>query len=912
MKTEKIQLNPEKTIFLIDGSSFLYRAYYSLKPLHAPDGRPIQAVYSFCRMIKKVIKDFNPSHLVLVWDSPGQTERHELYSEYKSQRQAPPSDLFDQKELIVKFADLIGLKQVAHPGIEADDIMFSIAQEQKKLGNTTVFITSDKDMSQAISGQTIMRFDPFKSLLVDENVFEEIRGFPVKKLPFYFALLGDASDNIPGVRGIGKTGALELVQRFNSLQDLYEHLNQVQKPRMKKALLEYKENAFLSEKLFTLHYKPTNLVQKDLYFNNAQWSSARPLFEELRFTSLIKELDAASATLPNQIEPSELMTDYTFKTITTKNELEDLAKQLKQKKKFAIDTETTSIYPMSAQLVGISIACTDSEAYYIPIAHKTGTPQVTVADIQRILGPYLQDSTIKKYLHNAKYDQLVLHTHNLFLKGPLFDSMIAARLVCREWQRIGLKALSEFFFKETMISYDQVVTTYKHKNFSYADIALATRYAGSDALQTFRLGHVLEQRLAEQQMNQLYHNIEQPLQTILYHMESEGIKLDTTYLDDLRMHVITELHTIERNIFALLGHEYETVNLRSPKQLEKLLFEDLNLPRQKKSSKKTGYSTDNEVLKTLAPLHPVVSLLMHHRELTKLKNTYLDALPTYVNPRTHRIHTSYNQTAVATGRLASSHPNLQNIPVSSTSFGGAIRTAFTPNVGNVFLSADYSQIELRILAHMSQDSTLLYAFEHGYDIHTQTASHIFGLPQQQITQEQRQIGKRINFSILYGLTPYGLSKDLAIQLGQAKEYIERYFAQYPAVKVWMEKTITNAKECGYVQSLYGRRRYVPALHEKNKHLYQEACRVAINTVAQGTAADIIKLGMIRLVELLKEHKLNATLLLQIHDELLLEVPEQELSVTQEVVKDALEGVVDWKPNLAVTLRSGLNWSEVTK
>lgn len=912
MEKKELNLDPKKTIFLIDGSSFLYRAYYGLRPLHAPDGRPIQGVYSFCRMIKKLVKMFAPEFMVLVWDSKGPTERHEMYEEYKKGRQAPPADLFDQRKLIIQFADLIGVKQIENPGIEADDIMYSIAQEQKDKGMTTVFITSDKDMSQAIDGRMVMRFDPFKDQLIDKLVFEEHFGFPVRKLPFYFALLGDASDNIPGVAGIGKKGAAELVKSFDSLEDLYARLEQVKKPRMKIALEASKDNAFLSETLFKLIYHPTGFTTQDFMYDADKWHFARPLFVELNFKTLLQELDKKKGLTPKPSDPFEKLKEYRFTTITSEDQLMQLAQELKKKKAFAIDTETTDKYPLSSGLVGLSICYEPTGAYYIPVAHDTQKKQLSWETVSSILKPIFEDATIEKYLHHAKFDKLVLWVAGITLKGIAFDSLIAARLIAREWQRISLKALSQFFFKQEMITYDEVVTAYKRKSFSEVPLDLATRYAAADALQTFRLKPVIGALLQEQGLLELYRTVEHPMIDILFEMETAGVFLDKQILEGIGAIVGAKLTTIENKIHTLIGPAYKNINLRSPKQIEKLLFEDLKLPPQKKSAKKTGYSTDHEVLKELAKLHPVPALLVEHRELSKLKNTYIDALPTYVAQKTNKLHTSYSQTVVATGRLASSNPNLQNIPADSSGFGLAIRSAFKPQEGHSFISADYSQIELRILAHLSQDPALLEAFKQNQDIHARTASRIAGVPIDQVTPAQRQVGKRINFSILYGLTPYGLSKDLNIPFSQAKEYIEAYFDQYPLVSQWMAKTIEFAKEHGYVQTVWGRKRYIGAIQERNKSLYEEACRVAINTVAQGTAADIIKIAMQNLHATFKKHNLDAKILLQIHDELLIDVPDTQLEQTKDVVKSVLEGVVDWRIPLVTTVRVGKNWKAVTK
>ncbi len=906
-----VNFDPKKTIFIIDGSSVLYRAYYSLRSLHTPDGTPIQAVYSFCRMIKKLINMFEPEYILLVWDSKGKTTRHEVYEEYKATRQPPPSDLFDQKEYIVEFAKLIGLKQLQQQGIEADDIMFSIAQERTKEGDTVVFITSDKDMGQALSDQVYL-YDTFKDVIYDKEKFEEKRGYPIKKMPFFYALLGDVSDNIPGVKGIGKKTALALVNQFDSLENLYARLNEIPQARIKNALTVNKDNAFLSRDLFLLQYHPTGMSKKDLSFHAQDWKKARPLFEKLNFKSLLKEFGNTKEEKAEEIaQKINYWKDVDFNTVNTPEDLDALATYLKEKKAFAFDTETTGLNPLTADLVGLSFCAEPGKAFYVPYNHKTADKQLPKEKIISLLKPILQNPHYQKYAHNAKYDQLVLQNHGIALQGLAQDTLVAAKLVLKDWQRLGLKQLSEYYFNKPMLSYDEVVKHHNYKDFSHVPLDLATLYSCADSHQTLCLATLLATTLKKENLHTLYQDIEHPLIQVLCAMEQEGIYLDVTVLEKLDKVVTKELATIEEKIITLIGQEGEKINLNSPRQVEELLFYTLKLPPQKKSG--TGrYSTDHEVLTVLARIHPVAGLILKHRELSKLKNTYIDALPTYINPKTNCVHTTFSQTVVATGRLSSFNPNLQNIPAGSTGQGIEIRAAFKPKPGNVFIAADYSQIELRVLAYLSQDQQLLQAFLAGHDIHTETAARLFDVPLDQVTKEQRQLGKRINFSILYGLTPYGLSKDLNIPFSEAKQYIEKYFNQYPKVSAWMEQVIISAQDKGYVQTHWGRRRYVPNIHEKNRTLYEEARRVAINTIAQGTAADIMKKGMINLAAAFKKNRLDAQILLQIHDELLISVAQKDQDKAAAVIKQVLESVVDWNVPLVVSTNSGPDWKSVTK
>ncbi len=905
-----MKLDPKKTVFLIDGSSFLYRAYYGMRPLHTAKGEPVHAVYSFCRMIKKMIDRFSPHYISLVWDSKGPTTRHELYEAYKATRQAPPSDIFDQKAKIIEFADLIGLHQIARSGYEADDLMYSLAKEQQLQGLQAVYVTSDKDMGQALT-ETSYLYDYFKDQLLDKTALEYKVGFAIEKLPFYYSLLGDASDNIPGVRGIGKKGAQELVMQFDSLQDMYAHLDTIQKPRTKNALIENKENAFLSRDLFLLQYVPTGVTQRGLVFYPKNWVKARPLFQELAFKTLL----AATGTTKEQllVQAEEKLTrlkKQDFRTIATSIELALVVEEIKQKGECAVDTETDGVRPLQATMVGISLCAQEGRSYYVPFGHQTGEMQLSYDEVKAALKPVLEDPNIKKYLHHAKFDQLIFSTHGIELRGIVFDSLLAASLLTRDWQRIGLKQLSDFYFDEPMLTFEEVVKLKKLPNFAYVSLEVATYYSGNDAHQTFKLAKLFEKELIKENMAALFYDIEMPVAQVLYEMEKRGIYMDVAVLQQLDQIVTKALHHIETEILALLGPEHETINLNSPRQIEQLLFYVLKLPPQKKSGKGTGYSTDQEVLEALSHLHPVPALIMKYRELFKLQSTYIQALPQYVNPSDNRVHTTFSQIRAATGRLASLDPNLQNIPASG--LGIDIRSAFQPDQGKCFLSADYSQIELRVLAFLSQDEQLKQAFWSGRDIHRETAARLFDVSFDDVTHEQRQIGKRINFSILYGLTPYGLSKDLKISFKDAKLYIDKYFAQYPGVRAWMDATVKKAEQDGYVATYWGRRRYVPGLYEKNQILYQEAKRIAINTVAQGTAAEIMKQGMIVLNNRFAAEGIDAQILLQIHDELIIAAHAGSIDAIESIVKDTLERVVDWDVPLVVVTRHGVDWKAVSK
>lgn len=898
-----------KKLVLIDGSSFLYRAYYGLQPLHTATGQTVQAVYGFCRMIRKLIATLPSEHVVLVWDSKGPTLRHALFEQYKATRQAPPSDLFEQKKYIQQFAELIGLTQIEQPGVEADDLIGSLAHLYAAQQYEIIVVSSDKDLSQLLS-QSITIYDSFKERTLTPALFEQEYGFAPAKVPFYYALLGDSSDNIPGVKGIGKKGALDLIQQFESLEDLYNRIDEVSKERTRQALVDNKANAFLSLELFMLRDVPVAIAEQQLVFDPAQWGNARPLFQELGFKSFLKDIDQQnSADNTPVITVSEsLAQKYTFSCVTSLDELKQVLEAIRQAGVVAVDTETSGLDPRESHLVGISLCCAPGQAWYIPLAHQQEC--LSIAHVIELVKPLLEDQAVGKIMHNAKFDVLMLRTADIRVRGLIFDTMVAASLIVPDWQSIGLKNLSQAYFDEHMATYKEMVEQQGYSDFSQVPIAQAAQYAAADAHQTLKLWHVLREELREKNLEKLYQTIEHPLIEVLCAMEHEGMCCDAVVLNELEHEVAQQLAAIEQEIYGLTGTMPGTLNLNSPKQLEQLLFGTLQLPPQKKSAKKTGYSTDQEVLEVLAELHAVPRLILRYRELAKLRSTYLAALPETISKKTGKIHTSLSQTNVATGRLASTHPNLQNIPVQTGTV--TVRSAFKAPIGYTLISADYSQIELRVLAHLSQDPQLKAAFVHERDIHTQTAAALFELPLDQITHVQRQMGKRINFSIMYGLTPYGLARDLKISPAEAKTYIEKFFAQYAQVQVWMEQVVEQTKHAGYTTTFFGRKRSIPGIYEKNRSLFEAARRVAINTPAQGTAAEIMKLGMIQLHEKLIQNRLDAAIVLQVHDELLIMAADSVAIQVADLAKKTLERAVEWSVPLTVNVRTGKSWQEVTK
>ncbi len=918
------------TVYLVDGSSFLYRAYYALGALNAPDGRPVQAVFGFCRMTKKVIDRFAPEYLAVVWDSPGATFRHELFDGYKATRQKQPSDMADQKVLIQEFLTLIGVPQIAEVGLEADDLIASYARQAVAQGCTVVIITSDKDLGQLVNDHVTI-FDPFKDALIDRAAIALRYGFPQERIGMYYALVGDSSDSIPGVRGIGPKAATDLVSMFASLDELYAFLEDPLhaadtriKPRVRTLLVAAKEMAYLSQQLFTLSYIPVHQVLPDaLRVSLGQYDQARLLFERLGFVSLLKSMprnDLAGSVAQQQglfgvetvIAPRESFAQlhgFDFELVTTREQLVALCREVVEAGIVAIDTETDGCAVRKATLVGISFCTRQGRAYYLPVAHQTDEAQIARDSIDELVGPLLADGAIKKIFHNAKFDLLVLQTAGFVVRGLFFDTMLAAGLLRGEGQKLGLKALSQELLGQPMHHFGDMVESQGLTSFAQVPVARALDYAAADAHQTFALYQLLRPRLEAEKVAALFFDVEMPLIQVLSAMEEAGMPLDIARLDAADVVATGRLAQLEFEIARFSGREPGTFNPRSPQQVADLLFVQLGLSPIKKTGKARAYSTDNESLQALADEHPVVALIIRHRELSKLKGTYINGLRQACDSVTGRIYTSFRQGTVATGRLSSADPNLQNIPTGAVE-GISVRSFFVARPGYSLLSADYSQIELRVLAHLSGDPVLREAFLRGEDIHARTAAGLFGVGIDAVSYEQRQIAKKINFSILYGLSAFGLSKDLGIGVSEARTYLDRYQAQYPRVFAWMDEIIAGARVAGYVRTYLGRKRQLPELFEANKTLFQQGCRVAINTVAQGTAAELVKMGMIAVLEALLSTKLEARMILQVHDEVILEVANQDLAQAKAVVQQALESVVDWEIPLTVGIHDGRSWDEL--
>jgi DNA polymerase-1 len=783
-------------------------------------------------------------------------------------------------------------------GYEADDIIGTLALAAEKKGFHVVMVTGDKDFKQLVS-PAISIWDPMKDRTIDYAGLKEDFGLEPSQWVDVMALAGDTSDNIPGVPGIGEKTAVSLIKTFGNLEAIFENLDNVSRKKLRENLSTFREQAVLSRRLVAINTEvPLSVEMGSLRVSDPDAEMLAGLFKELEFKRLQKQFPAKTD-----------LSKKKYRAILNEEALNGLLDELKQAGMFAVDTETTAKDPMRAEIVGLSFACRPNEAAYIPLRHRyAGVPRQLDPDhALASLKPLLEDPKLAKVGQNIKFDWIVLKRCGIQLQGVTFDTMVASYLLNPTRRAHNLEAIAAEYLDHRMISYKEVTGGNKDdKGFEGVLIEDAVTYACEDADITLMAYELLEPKLQEGGFDRLFKEVEIPLIPVLVDMEMFGICVERERLKAASKDFERQLDAMEDRIYAIAG---ESFNIKSHKQLGRILFEKLKLPIQKKTKKKTGYSTDVEVLTTLSVEHELPALVLHYRSLSKLKSTYADALVGLIHPETHRIHTSYNQTVTATGRLSSSNPNLQNIPIR-TEEGREIRAAFVPRKGWTILSADYSQIELRLLAHYSEDPILVEAFEADEDIHTRTATEVFELLPGMITPEMRRQAKVINFGIIYGMSPFGLSKELGISHKMARIYIDNYFRRYEGVKRFTEEIIEEARKTGKVTTLLGRHRWLPDISSKNRTAREFAERTAVNTPLQGTAADLIKVAMVRIHKALGEMNLNAKMLLQVHDELVFEVPPKELETVVECVTKIMEGVHELRVPLKVDIKTGQNWAIV--
>lgn len=884
------------TLYLIDGNSYIYRAFYAIKGLSTSKGFPTNAILGFTNMLLKLLREKKPDYFAVVFDSPEPTERHKTYEAYKAHRPSMPDELKPQIQPIKEITNAFRIPNIEIEGYEADDVLGTLAKKAEKEGIDVYIITADKDMYQILSPK-IKTYDNMRDKVTEEKDIIDRFGVKPSCFPEIMALMGDTADNIPGVPGIGEKTAVSLLKEFGSLDNLIKNHSKIKKPKLKTAVSENIDNIKLSQTLATIDSGvPLEISVKELKPKEPEWTRLLDFFREFELNSLLKLIPEQSRRFGTD------NTDTEYITILDKNALENLLASIKNE--VAIDTETTSKSPITAELVGISSSTDPEKAYYIPLTHSyIGMPdQLSKEHVLEQLRGIFENPEIRKTGHNIKYDLIVLKNEKINLNGIVFDTMLASYLLNPNKTNHSLEDVSMTYLAFKKLSFKDVIGKGK-KNFREVSIEDATKYSGEDAAVTLKLKNLLEPAIKKEGLAELFYDVEMPLIEVLADMEMTGIRIDLSMMKTLSKELERELESLEKRIYSLAGEEF---NINSPKQLQEILFEKLRLKAIKKT--KTGFSTDVDVLKQLALEHELPKEILDHRTLSKLKNTYVDALPKIVNPKTNRLHTSFNQTITATGRLSSSAPNLQNIPIRGE-WGKRIREAFIAEKKHLFLSSDYSQIELRILAHLSQDKGLIEAFKNDGDIHARTASELFGVTTDNVMAEMRRRAKTVNFGIVYGISPYGLSQELGITPEEAKHYINTYFKRHGGVKDYIETLIKDTTETGYVSTLLHRKRTIPELKSTNKNTRQLGERLAINTPIQGSAADIIKISMLNIWNRLRKERLQTKILLQVHDELLFEVPVEEKDKVKALVKEEMEKAIELLVPLKVDIGIGKNWAE---
>ena len=895
MKTTGNENIPHKPdLYIIDGNSYIYRAFYAIRNLSTSSGLPTNAVFGFANMLLKVIKEKSPDMVAIAFDPKGPTRRHTEFQDYKAHRPPMPRDLVPQIPYIHKLVEAFRIPVFIQEGQEADDMIATLARKAESAGVGVTIVTGDKDLLQLV-GPNIKVYDTLKEKVYRPEDVEERFGVPPERMVEIMGLMGDASDNIPGVPGIGEKTARTLIQEHGTIETLLAHAHEITRPKLRQSLMENAHLARLSRELARLHDDVPIRVDYDaLKAKEPDNPALLALLRTLEFPSLLKYVTQ---------EPEK---EKHYVTVLEEAQLQNLIRALSTTEEFCFDTETTSRDAMLAGLVGVSFSLKPHEAFYLPLGHAylNAPEQIDLEHALAALKPVFANPAIRKIGQNMKYDLLVLGHYGIEVKGIYFDTMIASYLLNPGRPSHSLDALALEFLNYKTTTYSDVTGSGKKQiGFHEVDIKTATDYSGEDADITLRLKQLLAPGLKEQSLEKLFRDIEMPLMEVLVDMERTGVKINAGFLAALSKRLEKETAKIIKTIYELAGAEF---NINSTKQLADILFVKLQLMPTKRT--KTGFSTNVDVLEELAHLHPLPAEILKYRTLAKLKSTYIDALPAMINPKTGRLHTSFNQTVTATGRLSSSDPNLQNIPIR-TGVGREIRQAFIAEGGASLLSADYSQIELRVLAHMSADPGLIQTFIEDQDVHTRTASEIFGLPPDEITPEMRRKAKAVNFGIVYGISAFGLAQDIGVSNSEAKRYIDSYFSRYPKVREFIDSTVRDARINGYVTTLFGRRRFIPELSSSVVAVRNFGERTAVNTPIQGSAADLIKLAMIQIQRRLYREQLRSKMILQVHDELVFEVPDDEIELMKKLVQDEMEGVVTLAVPVRADLGRGQNWDE---
>jgi DNA polymerase-1 len=887
----------EKKLYLIDGNSLLYRSYYAIQRLSTSKGFPTNAVFGFISMLKKIIEKEKPGYLGIAFDAKGPTIRHKAFKDYKAHRKPMPEDLVVQIPVVKKIVKAFNIPFFEYENYEADDVLGSLAKQASSQNVLSVIVTNDKDIFQLVDKSTIV-YNPVKEIVLDERKVKEQFGVAPSQVVDVLALWGDATDNIPGVPGIGEKTSKALISQFGTLDKLLKNLGEIEKTALQEKIRQNLDQLKLSRQLVTIE------KGLDVKFNLEEFSVSEPNYKEL--IPIFQELEFSSLLAEYMKKPKS--SEKNYRIILKEKELRELITEIKRAKFVALDTETDSPFPTQARLVGLSFSTKPNHASYLPLRHDypKAPSQIPEETALSLLEEVLSDPKIKKIGQNIKYDYIVLKREGIKVQGIDLDSMILSYLLEPNWGKHNLNKLALTYLQVKTISYHEIVGKGKNEvTINAVDIGRVAPYACQDADLALQLSSLLWPKVKEEKLDSLYHKLELPLIEVLADMEMWGVKIDTRALKKLSSELGQELDHLREKIYEISGEEF---NLNSPQQLGRILFDKLNLPVSRKTKITKSYSTSVTILQELAGTYPIAKYTLDYRQQAKLKSGYADSLPLLLNPGTGRIHTSYNQTVTATGRLSSSDPNLQNIPVRGD-LGRRFREAFVPAQGHLFLSADYSQIELRVLAHLSQDPALIDIFLHDRDIHQETAERVFGTKSLLSKEEKRRRAKIINFSMVYGASAFSLAKELETSTSEAQDFIDLYYEKYPKVHQFLEKKVQDAQKNGFSETLFGRKRQVPELQHKDKMTQQAGRRIALNTPIQGSAADLMKKAMIDIWCEIKRRKLKSKMILQVHDELVFEVPDEEKDELETLVKKRMENAFPLKAPLKVHLSWGVNWAE---
>ena len=899
-------------LVLFDGNALVHRAFHALPPLTvSKTGEMVGAVYGFALILLKAISELKPTHCAIAFDKKAPTFRHQMFDQYKAHRPPTPDELVDQLGRVRQLVEAFHIPIFELDKYEADDVLGALSHQASQQDIDSIIVTGDADIMQLVSPKVkVLYTKPGRTfgdtMLFDEAAVVQKYGIKPEQVADFKGLVGDPSDNIPGVPQIGPVAATKLLNQFGSIEQIYAHINEVTPPRLQTKLRENEAIARQSKQLATIVTQvPLTLDLDDCHVSHYDRQKVAELLRELEFSSLLSKLPEVEAPPGSPQVKTEPARPRAYHIVNTTPAFNELLNRLSATESFAFDTETTSLDAISAQLVGISISPTPDEAYYIPVGH-VGWGEVEQLPLEQVISglkPLLEDIALAKLAHNGKYDMTILAEHGVEVNNLSFDTMVAAYLLGEK--SLGLKTLafSKLGIEMTPIT-ALIGSGSKQISMSQVEIKQAADYACADADMTGQLAELLSRELHQQGVWQLFSEVEMPLVPVLVTMERNGVALDTEIMREMSHRLGEQLLQLETEIYNNVGHQF---NINSPQQLSCILFEELKLPPTRKT--KGGYSTGASVLEELRGAHPVIEFILDYRQLAKLKSTYIDTLPTLINPKTGRVHTSFNQTKTATGRLSSSEPNLQNIPVRGKA-GRKIRQAFIAPPGSCLLAGDYSQIDLRALAHLSQDSRLLNAFQQDEDIHTATAAQLYGVDASKVTKDMRRLAKTVNFGVIYGMSDYGLEQATGLSREESAQFIASYFDKYPGVKQYLESTKEQAREAGYVQTLLGRKRFIPEINSPNRQVREGAERMAINMPVQGTSADIIKVAMVNLHREMDERRLKSKLLLQVHDELIFEVPQEELETMRQLVPQVMTTALTLSVPLKVDIKTGNNWGEI--